>query len=109
MAGVPALGACGIIFLTNWCNDPVLNVLPNCVQVFLLGLVFYFHIYFLGKFDFIFYAKHAMFLAPSLLVPWVFYAACGLVISFVTLRIFQASKKIKSLIDRVVAKRKSEI
>ncbi len=109
MAGAPALGAYAISCLRHWLNSSVLTVLLNCLQVFLSALILYIHFYCLWKFDFVLYAKHVMFLAPSLLVAWTIYAACGLVISFIFSVVFHAFKKILSLRGRLIATQKPRI
>jgi len=100
---VPALGAYGISCLSNWCKKTVLTVFLNCVQIFLLGLISHIHFYFLSTFGFVSYARQIMSFAPSLLVPWVFYAICGLGVSFAFFGLFYGFKKIILLRKRKCA------
>ena len=96
VSGGPALGAHGISFLSHWCKKTILSTLLNCVQILLLGLIIYIHFYFLSIFGLISYARQIMFFAPSILVPWVFYAVSGVVMSFIFFGVFYGLKKIFS-------------
>jgi len=104
----PGLGAYGINAMIDFSEKEGFIFLLFCVQILLAGLILYLQIYSLFVFGFIGYAERVIFLAPSILAPWVFYTVVGLAFSFALLTIFLFFERVILFKNRLVANRKSK-
>ena len=100
LAIIPAFGAYVIYLSWRIVQPTQAKLFYYFMQLFLLVLVFKFHFIILSTYGFKTYSRQILYLSPSLIVPWLFYAIALSSLAYFVILTVCIFKRLKRLIER---------